>query len=128
MNETLEDRVRRRTAALEREVAERKMMETAVRESEERLRLTLEASSMGTFEVDLATGEGRWNDTEFALLGLQPGDAPPGPKTFFRYVHPDDLKTFRARWDEALRTGAFDAEFRIVRADGQARWLRGRYL
>ena len=106
--------------------AEREQAAAAFRESEERMRLALQASSMGTFEVNLLTGEGRWNAVEFELLGLKPGDAPGNPETFFRFVHPDDVERLRAEWEKAMRTGQLDAEFRIVRADGQKRWLAGK--
>ena len=109
-----------------RDITERKRAEVALRAGEERLRMVLAASWTGTFEVDLRSGEGRWNDTEFELLGLQPGAAPSQPETFFRYVHPEDLGKLRERWEEALRIGRLDAEFRVVRADGQVRWLAGR--
>ena len=57
----------------------------------------LQASSMGTFEVDLLTGEGQWNATEFELLGLRPGEVVAGPDTFFRFVHPDDVEQLQDR-------------------------------
>ena len=123
---TLEERVKSRTAELEAEVAARKKTEEALRDSEERQRLVLQASSIGTFEVDLLTGEGQWNTTEFELLGLKPGDVKASPDTFFRFVHPDDVERLRNEWEEAMRSGKFDAEFRIVRADGQERWLAGK--
>jgi PAS domain S-box-containing protein len=103
-----------------------KQAEEALREAgEERLRLVLEATSMGTFEIDLRTGEGHWNTVEFELLGLKPGDAPSVPATFFRYLHPDDAARVQAQWAEATQTGILNTEFRIVRADGQVRWLAG---
>ncbi|MCX6925676.1 MAG: PAS domain S-box protein [Verrucomicrobia bacterium] len=103
-----------------------KEAEEAMREAgEERLRLVLDATSMGTFEVDLRTGEGHWNAVEFELLGLKPGDAPSVPATFFRYLHPDDEARVQAQWAEATQTGVLNTEFRIVRADGQVRWLAG---
>ncbi|MDD5169918.1 MAG: PAS domain S-box protein [Syntrophales bacterium] len=103
-----------------------KEAENALREIGERQRLVLQASSMGTFEFDLLTGEGQWNATEFELLGLRPGDVPAGPESFFRFVHPDDLGPLRDAWEVALRTGKLDAEFRILRADGRERWLAGK--
>ncbi|MGV8039243.1 MAG: PAS domain S-box protein [Thermoanaerobaculaceae bacterium] len=109
-----------------RDVTEKRRAQEAVRTSEERLRLALEASAMGTFEVDLVTGAERWNPTEYSLLGLQPGGTPAGPELFFSFVHPDDIEDLQARWREALRIGILDTEFRIVRADGQERWLAGK--
>ncbi|MHB9131244.1 MAG: MASE3 domain-containing protein [Armatimonadota bacterium] len=133
LSNNLEVQVKERTAdltqsnaQLQAEVEDRRKAEEAVRESEERLQLVLEANSMGTFEVDLQTGEGRWNAVEFELLGLRPGDVPSTPDSFFRYVHPDDVGSLGAQWAEALRTGELDQEFRIVRADGQYRWLAGK--
>jgi PAS domain S-box-containing protein len=108
------------------DVSERKRVEEALRENEERLELVLDASEIGTFEINLVTGEAHWNTVEFELLGLRPGEAPPGPETFFRFVHPDDREHLRALWEEAPHTGEFNAEFRIVRADGQERWLAGK--
>ena len=123
---TLEERVKIRTAELQEQIETRKRTEEVLRDSEERQRLVLQASSMGTFEVDLLTGEGQWNATEFELLGLRPGEVAAAPDTFFRFVHPDDVEQLRDQWAEAMRSGKLDAEFRIVRADGQERWLAGK--
>lgn len=113
-------------AGINLDISQLKQAEEALRKSEERLRLVLQASSMGTFEVDLLTGEGLWNATEFELLGLLPGEVIPCPENFFRHVHPDDVEPLQTQWEEALVLGKLDAEFRIVRADGEVRWLAGR--
>ena len=123
---TLEERVKIRTAELEAEMAAHKKTEESLRDSEERQRLVLQASSIGTFEIDLLMGEGRWNATEFELLGLKPGDVKAAPDTFFRFVHPDDIERLRNEWEKATRSGKLDAEFRIVRADGRECWLAGK--
>lgn len=100
--------------------------EDAVRESVERQRMTLEAARTGTFEVDLVTNEFSWSPMEFELMGLEPG-APLGDGvTFFDFVHPDDLCALKTQWEDATRTGVYDCEFRIVRADGQERWFAGK--
>ena len=79
------------------DVTDKRRALEALRESEERQRLVLQASAMGTFEVDLESGAGRWNAMEFELLGLEDGSVDPNPESFFRFVHPDDLPLVRAQ-------------------------------
>ena len=122
----LEVLVQARTADLEQEVAGHRAAVRALRDSEERLKLVLQASSMGTFEFDLESGAGRWSPLALELLGLEPGGASPSPETFFRFVHPADREWLTVQWREAIRTGHLDVEFRIVRADGEVRWLAGK--
>lgn len=120
--------------ALGRDITERKDLQRvkhkradeALLVSEERLRLVLQASEIGVFEIDLRTKVSHWNDTEYALLGLAPGDGEPGPDTFFKFVHPDDRDRLASDWYRALESGEYDTEFRIVRADGSERWLSGK--
>ncbi|MBV5330151.1 MAG: PAS domain S-box protein, partial [Chlorobium sp.] len=108
------------------DISEINRLEQVLRENEERLGMVLQASSMGTFAVNLQTGEGQWSDIEYELLGLKPGGAPCNPETFFQYVHPNDIEEVKAKWEDALQFGELDAEFRIVRAGGQERWLAGK--
>jgi PAS domain S-box-containing protein len=108
------------------DITKRKRAEEAAHTNEERLRLALESSQTGIFEFSLTGGPTVWNTVEYELLGLRPGEAPPGGDTFFRFVHPDDRAQLREQWEAAVRSGIFDAEFRIVRADGVKAWLAGR--
>lgn len=112
------------------DISKIKQTEQKLRESEKRLGMVLQASSIGTFEVDLHTGEGQWNEVEYELLGLKPGEAPSIPETFFQYVHPNDFEAVKAKWEDAIQFGELDVEFRILRADGQERWVagKGRFL
>ena len=108
------------------DITERMQMEIALKMTEERLRMTLEALRIGTFEDDFTNPEMFWNSVEFELLGLRPGDAPASEETFFRFVHPEDVELIESKWELAKRTGEYDAEFRIIRADGSERWLAGK--
>ena len=108
------------------DITERMQIELALKLTEERLRLALETIKIGTFEDDISSGEMFWNSVEYELLGLHPGDAPPSAETFFRFVHPEDAETLYTRWEQAKRTGEYDSEFRIIRADGEERWLVGK--
>jgi len=112
------------------DVTEFKQAEDALKQSHERKQMILEVSSIGTFEFDLLTGEGRWNSVMYDLLGLETDISPGNPELFFQFVHPDDVEKLKADWENALEIGTFGSEFRIVRTDGQERWLagKGRFL
>jgi PAS domain S-box-containing protein len=108
------------------DLSERAQQEEALRESEERLQLAYEASGMGAWDLDLATGEAIWTPQLYALLGIDPS-LPASAELFFRHVHPDDQKGLRAAFDRSIETGdIFEASFRIQRADGAIRHLSGR--
>jgi PAS domain S-box-containing protein len=106
------------------DITDRRLMEEALRESEERLRLALAAGQMGAWDVDLATEVTRWDRKEFALLGLAESSVTPSPAEFYRRVHPEDLPLVEESVRKAVQgTGALEQEFRVLRSDGELRWL-----
>jgi PAS domain S-box-containing protein len=110
--------------AVKVDITDRRLMEEALRESEERLRLALAAGQMGAWDVDLATDVTRWDRKEFALLGVEEGNVTPSSLEFYRRVHVDDRPLVQESAKKALEeTGAFEHEFRVVRPDGEIRWL-----
>jgi len=98
--------------------------ENGLRESEERLALALESGNMGMWEWDIKNDRTTWNEKEFELLGLPPVKGPVDANLFISHVHPDDRTGFNDVIEALLENGSeYRNEFRIVRADGQVRWL-----
>ncbi|WP_243060133.1 SpoIIE family protein phosphatase [Nocardioides sp. SR21] len=94
-------------------------------------RLAVDAAGVGAFEWDLTTGELRWDARLLELFGTSEASFGATIEAFERLVHPED----RARVTEALTEaidscGEYAAEYRIVRPDGESRWVsaRGRAL
>ncbi|WP_349368246.1 PAS domain S-box protein [Salinarimonas sp.] len=109
------------------DVSERKRAEEALLASEERLRLAQVAGGIVTWEWHIPTGDVVWTGPMHALLGLAPGHRSPSYSAFIQALHPDDRALVQQRLDGALAGRApFDMEFRIVRPDGEIRWLAGR--
>jgi len=107
-------------------ITTRKRIEVALRESEERLRIAVEAAELGTWDWNLTTDEVIWNERHFTLFGLKPQTNPVHPEFFFQYVHPDDRAQVDKRLQKAIKTGKpFEAQFCAVREDGALRWMQG---
>jgi PAS domain S-box-containing protein len=104
-------------------------MKRAEREAQanaQRLAVALEAAEAGVYEID-HVGKKFWASPEFVKLTGQ-DDATYEQATQLRFpgFHPDDLdhvrEAFRALHTGSSPAGAFDA--RIVRPDGETRWIR----
>ncbi len=116
--------------ASSRDVTARNSVETAFRLNEERLRLALDAGKMGTWAWNLVSDALTTDEQQRALLGVT-ADALPTAEAFLSYVHPQDLPGVRSNIDEAVeKRRDYEADFRIVRPDGEVRWIaaRGRVM
>lgn len=100
----------------------------ALRQSEQRLRLALDAAGLGIWDYYPRTGTMEWDAKCKALYGL-PADAHVDYRVFVAAVHPDDRDRVEAvvrRGLDPTGDGHCDCEFRTV-APGQPaswRWLR----
>lgn len=98
--------------------------QSALRQSEERLRLALEAAQMGAWEWNLVTGALSWSPNYAELVGLDPKDCPTTLESWEATIHPIDRDRAQARLTEALEFGSeLTNEYRIVKPNGEIRWL-----
>jgi len=105
---------------------QRQRAEAAARESEEGLRLAVQAGQMGTWEWTIATGRVVWSPALEAIHGLAPGSFRGTFDAFRAEIHSEDLVRVEKAIAEALETGTHRLEYRIVRPDGAVRWLEAR--
>jgi PAS domain S-box-containing protein len=109
------------------DVTERRHANKALRESEARLRLALQAARMSEVTFFPAVGEVSHSRGYAALLGFDPDRILTMAEIRDLY-HPDDLeRVMRER--AAILAGEdtfYDIEHRIIRPDGTVRWIYGR--
>lgn len=89
------------------------------------LELAQELGRLGSWEIELTTGDGLWSDEGFRVLGLEPGSVPPTFESFLACVHPGDQARIRRLNADGFRSGVgYTAAYRVVWPDGQIRNLR----
>lgn len=111
----------------QRHYQELQRTQAALRASEERLELAQRAGGIGTFEWNIQTGRVTWSAVLEELYGLPPGGFGDRYEDWQALVHPADRARTAAAANEAV-TGRrdLDIEFRIVRPDGNIRWIASR--
>src|SRR5881394_1940875 len=93
-----------------------------------RLRNALGAAGMGTWHVDLSTGVATHDENLNRILGLQPVETQ-GPlrDPCFTRIHAEDHDRVIGAIESAVASRAeYSLEYRVVRADGDVRWLQDR--
>ncbi len=93
-----------------------------IEENEEKLKIVIDASDLGTWESDLITKEVKYSDKSIGLIGYQPG-VEIKYEDLIKHIHPDDLIIRNKAYDEALRTGYMHYETRIIWKDQSIHWL-----
>lgn len=87
------------------------------------LQLALDAAELGTWNWDPATNELVWSERCRTLLGVS-ADEPATVDNFLRLVHADDRAAVGQAIETALQDrNSYSIEYRIVRPDGETRWL-----
>jgi two-component system cell cycle sensor histidine kinase/response regulator CckA len=110
------------------DITRHKEAESALRTSEEWLRLAADAAQLGFWRSNVMTGELAATERHLALYGFAPDERPTAHDCLAR-IPPEDLKRISStsppdEWDES----DYDVEHRVVWPDGTVRWLsvRGR--
>jgi PAS domain S-box-containing protein len=107
------------------EVTERKRAEEAVRKSEELLRQAVRVANLGIFDHDQLTDTIYWSPEQRAIYGWVE-DRTSTLSDFVAMLHPEDRERIAAairRAHDPAGDGVFSVEQRIIRSDGEVRWL-----
>src|SRR6266513_490875 len=119
LNTELEDRVRARTAELEKSTAK-------LVESEKRRSLAIAAGKMGSWDWDWVNGDWMWDEGQYHIFGVDPRTFVATPASVQALLHPDDADELRKAIAQfAKGVTSYEAEFRIKRPDGDIRWCVG---
>jgi len=107
------------------DITERKRAEAALRESEERLRLSNDAAGIGICTIDIETGSVSNSPQLADMLGF-PGVQTANIEALFARVHREDVARVRAQYEAALRGDGpreLKMDLRFMRPGGEIRWM-----
>jgi PAS domain S-box-containing protein len=129
LNEQLEERVAARTAALLKEVEERKRAEETLSEVTRRLQLATASAHLGIWDWDIRNGRLIWDDQMRELYGIAPEAELGGIEGWKKLLHPDELEMVSEAVAAALRgEREYALEHRIVRPDGSLKHIKANGL
>ena len=114
-----------RLQGIQRDITERKQAEQAIRESEERLRLSMQAANQGLYDLNVQSGATIVNHEYAQLLGYDPETFVETNAAWIERLHPDDhdvtAKVY-ADYINGLIPG-YRVEFRQKTKDGNWKWI-----
>lgn len=119
LNAELEDRVRARTAELEKSTSQ-------LVESEQRRSMAIAAGKMGSWDWDWINGDWMWDAGQYRIFGVDPRSFKVTTENIQALLHPDDSDSWRAvvaHFENGARS--YEKEFRIRRPDGKLCWCVG---
>ncbi len=113
---------------ISRDITERKAFETALRTSEQRFQMAVEATGDGLWDWDMRTGYVYRSPKYYEAYGCRPEDDTHDFAFFMRSVHPDDL-AHALQTIETHRQGkttGIDFEHRLVTSAGTVKWMHAK--
>ncbi|MGR2737953.1 GGDEF domain-containing protein [Billgrantia sp. Q4P2] len=82
-----------------------------------------QVARLGYWRVSLKANKLYWSEVTYDIFGVDPKTFTPSISAFKSMVHPDDLESVEASMRRAEQTGNHDVVHRIVRLDGEVRWV-----
>jgi diguanylate cyclase (GGDEF)-like protein/PAS domain S-box-containing protein len=102
-------------------------MMVAIQEKQQLLLEAQHIAHVGNWWHDLVSGEIFWSDEFFKILGRAPHK--PTAELDYAWVYPADLPALKKAMEVLPnRKGKVELEFRILRPDGEIRWVNNRWV
>ena len=106
-----------------KDITNRQQTEIALRESEARLKLATDASSIGMWFWDLLENTLEWTELGQEIFGL-PRNTELTFEICFNVIHPEDRDLVQSAIERALNNRTeYSVEYRVVRSDGSVCWI-----
>jgi PAS domain S-box-containing protein len=126
----LKDRLARLGAAVEGALEDKRLRvesqqrQAALRQSEESLRLAMDAAQMGSWDWDMRADVTLWSPYHEILWGYEPGTPLRSHADFNNRLHPEDVQRVAASIRQSIKQRTdYHCEFRVLWPDGSLHWM-----
>ncbi|GAB6088567.1 PAS domain-containing protein [Spirochaeta dissipatitropha] len=107
------------------DIHEQKLIEDELSAEKEQFERAQSIAHLGSWEWNFLTNEAYWSDEFYRICGLEPGSCLPSAEAGFAMIHPEDQeKAVEAVNGARYKGEPYKIEKRIVRPDGEIRWVR----
>ncbi|MGL5196561.1 MAG: PAS domain S-box protein [Chroococcales cyanobacterium] len=108
------------------DVTDRKANELALFELTEQFQKAQQVAHLGNWSIDVNTQKLTWSDEVFRIFGMTPDQEEPSFTEHLQQIHPDDRAFLQARVMEAQEGIPQYFDIRILRPDGEVRYINVR--
>jgi PAS domain S-box-containing protein len=113
------------TFGISRDITKRKIVEAQLQQTSTRFAIAADAAGIGVWEFDAVDNLLKWDERMYRIHGVESTDENEPYATWSNRLHPEDRVRTENEIAMALRgEKEFDTEFRIVRPDGEIRYLK----
>ncbi|AKB31887.1 sensory transduction histidine kinase [Methanosarcina siciliae HI350] len=113
-HENLEEKVKERTAELEKAYE-------SLKESEKSLAEAQRMAHIGNWDWDLVTGEVYWSDEMYLIYGRNPNEPGATYRELLNYIHPEDREYFDSAVNKWINGEFHRIDYRIILTNGEER-------
>ncbi len=105
------------------EVSEKVEARKKIEQNEERLNIVVDASELGTWELNLKTKEPKYSKRYLEIIGGYKEDITLTHEQLLQHLHPDDMHIRELAFKDAILKGYLHFEARLIWKDKSIHWI-----
>jgi len=107
------------------DITERRQAQLELQHNQDLLNEAQRLGHLGSWELDIVTGELRWSDEIYRIFELDPKEFLPTYENFLNVIHPDDRDKVNQAYTRSLQDRLpYDVVHRLLLANGSIKWVR----